>query len=264
MPPRSRQTPEHRQGAAASLFNGLAVLQAFTIEAPALGVTEIAAKVGLHKSTVSRILSGLAEAGFVEREAESGRYRLGLGVIALSAPLLAELDVRRAALPYLEDLMEETSETAAISVWNGTEAVVVEQVASPHQVKHSASIGTRYPKFESSSVRVFLAELTPDHVEQLLESGRIPRTSPELKGPVAPQLAHIREQGYAVNDGLTTEEEFGVSAPVRDFRGFAVGCITLSAPRSRVHRSKNQKMLIEAVCRTASKVSARLGTPAAG
>lgn len=265
MPPRSRQTPEQRQGAAASLFNGLAVLQAFTIEAPALGVTQIAAKVGLHKSTVSRILSGLAEAGFVEREPESARYRLGLGVIALSAPLLAELDVRRAALPYLEDLMERTAETAAISVWNGTEAVVVEQVASPHQVKHSASIGTRYPKFESSSVRVFLAELPPDHVEQLLQSGRIPRGgSRELAGPVSPQLARIREQGYAVNDGLTTEEEFGVSAPVRDFRGFVVGCITLSAPRSRVHRSKNQQALIDAVRQAAEKVSARLGTPAAG
>ncbi|MDN5762992.1 MAG: IclR family transcriptional regulator, partial [Microlunatus sp.] len=103
-----RRQSDQPQGAAASLFNGLAVLQAFSIAAPALGVTEIAAKVGLHKSTVSRILSGLAEASFVERDPATGRYRLGLGVIALSGPLLADLDVRRAALPYLEELMEQT------------------------------------------------------------------------------------------------------------------------------------------------------------
>lgn len=255
----------HPQGAAASLFNGLAVLQAFSIENPALGVSQIAAKVGLHKSTVSRILSGLAETSFVEREPESGRYRLGLGVIALSAPLLAELDIRRAALPHLEELMEETAETAAVAVWNGSEAVVVEQVPSPHQVKHSASIGTRYPRFESSSVRVFLAELAPEHVGRLLDSGRISR---EERGgfteSVDRQLARIREQGYAVNDGLTAQEEFGVSAPVRDFRGFAVGCITLSAPRSRVQRIKNPSELIHGVQQTATMVSARLGSPAAG
>lgn len=265
MPPRPRQPATQPQGAAASLFNGLAVLQAFSAETPAMGVTEIAAKVGLHKSTVSRILSGLAKAGFVERSAESGRYRLSLGVIALSAPLLADLDIRRAALPYLEELVEQTSETAAIALWNGAEAVVVEQVPSPHQVKHSASIGTRYPKFESSSVRVFLAELPLEQVEELLRSERISRgDSPALADPIAPGLTRIREQGYAINDGLTTLEEFGVSAPVRDFRGAVVGCVTLSAPRSRVHRTEIQQQLIKGVKDAAAKVSVRLGATAAG
>ncbi|TWP38856.1 IclR family transcriptional regulator [Leekyejoonella antrihumi] len=265
MPPRTRQPSEHRQGAAASLFNGLSVLQAFSIAHPVLGVTEIADRVGLHKSTVSRILSGLADVGFVEREDESGRYRLGLSVVALAAPLLAELDVRRAALPFLEDLMDQTSETAAVSVWNGTEAVVVEQVPSPHQVKHSASIGTRYTKLESSSVRVFLAELAPEHAQQLLNTGQITRgDSVDLADPIGPRLARIRDAGVAVNDGLTTDEEFGVSAPVRDVRGFAAGCITLSAPRSRVHRHDNQDALIVAVRDTAKRVSMRLGLPEAG
>lgn len=260
----SRQPSEHRQGAAASLFNGLSVLQAFSIGTPVLGVTEIAARVDLHKSTVSRILSGLADVGFVEREPESGRYRLGLGVIALAAPLLAELDVRRAALPYLEDLVRETSETAAISVWNGAEAVVVEQVPSPHQVKHSASIGTRYTKLASSSVRVFLSELPEDRVRELLDSHQVVvGDDPQLKRPIKSQLAAVRDAGFAVNDGLTTEEEFGISAPARDARGLIAGCVTLSAPRSRVHRQKTQDALVAAVRHAAGLVSGRLGMPGA-
>ena len=162
-------TADKPQGAAASLLNGLTVLEAFSVaKRSLLGVTEISELVGLHKSTVSRMLTGLDEAGYVQRDEDTGRYRLGLGMIGLAGPLLAELGVRRAALPHLEELTEATGETAAIAVWNGTNAIVVEQTASPHQVKHSAAIGTRYNKFASSSVRVFLAELPPEETDRLL------------------------------------------------------------------------------------------------
>jgi DNA-binding IclR family transcriptional regulator len=261
---RPRQDNGQVQGAAASLLNGLAVLEAFSVQKPVLGVTEVAQRVGLHKSTVSRILGGLAEAGYVQRDEETGRYRLGLGLLALSGPLLADLDVRRAAVPYLEQLTESTQETSAISVWNGHEAIVVEQVASPYQVKHTATIGTRYNKFESSSVRVFLAELAPALATELIESGRILRTAGD--GLPLDHTAHLQEvarQAYAVNDGSTSEEEFGVSAPVRDYRGKVVGCITASAPRSRVHKHATGDTLVQAVQHAASEVSVRLGWSAA-
>jgi DNA-binding IclR family transcriptional regulator len=261
---RPRQDNGQVQGAAASLLNGLAVLEAFSVQKPVLGVTEVAQRVGLHKSTVSRILGGLTEAGYVQRDEETGRYRLGLGLLALSGPLLADLDVRRAAVPHLEQLTESTQETSAISVWNGHEAIVVEQVASPYQVKHTATIGTRYNKFESSSVRVFLAELAPAVVTELIESGRILRTAGD--GLPLDHTGHLQEvarQAFAVNDGLTAEEEFGVSAPVRDYRGKVVGCITASAPRARVHKHATGDALVQAVQHAASEVSVRLGWSAA-
>ncbi|MGP5607138.1 MULTISPECIES: IclR family transcriptional regulator [Micrococcaceae] len=259
----AQQASHNTQGVAASLLNGLAVLEAFSIEKPVLGVTEIAHRVDLHKSTVSRILNGLVEAGYIQRDEDTGRFRLGLGVIMLSGPLLADLDVRRAALPFLEDITAATKETAAISVWNGAEAIVVEQVASPHQVKHSAAIGTHYPRYESSSVRVFLAELPTTEVDQLLEEGTI--TIDAGSGaplPVAGHLEHVREAGHAVNDGFTTDEEYGISAPVRDYRGIAVGCITVSAPRSRVYKQSCAETLAAAVQEAAEQVSGRLGAPA--
>lgn len=164
-----QSTTDKPQGAAASLLNGLAVLEAFSVAKRShLGVTEISELVGLHKSTVSRMLTGLTETGYVQRDDDTGRYRLGLGMIGLAGPLLSELDVRRVTLPHLEELTQTTGETAAIAVWNGTNAIVVEQTASLHQVKHSAAIGTRYNKFASSSVKVFLAELPPEEAGRLL------------------------------------------------------------------------------------------------
>lgn len=252
---------EKTQGAAASLLNGLAVLEAFSATSrPLLGVTEISEIVGLHKSTVSRMLTGLTEAGYVQRDEETGRYRLGLGMIQLAGPLLANLDVRRAAQPYLEEAAATTGETAALAVWNGTNAIVVEQVASAHQVKHSADIGTRYGKFASSSVRVFLAELTVEEVDRLLATGAISREAyVGLDDPAYKRLESVRREGLAINDGETTFEEYGVSAPVRDYRGTVVGCVTVSSPRSRVQYLGNQDELLEAVLKAARQTSVRLG-----
>jgi DNA-binding IclR family transcriptional regulator len=255
-------TTDKPQGAAASLLNGLTVLEAFSVaKRSLLGVTEISELVGLHKSTVSRMLSGLDEAGYVQRDEETGRYRLGLGMIGLAGPLLAELSVRRAALPHLEELTQATGETAAIAVWNGSNAIVVEQTASTHQVKHSAAIGTRYNKFASSSVRVFLAELPSEETDRLLADRTILREGYlGLEDPAHEQLVGVRNDGFAVNDGETTYEEYGVSAPVRDYRGEVVGCITASAPRSRVQHLQSQSILREAVLEAAARVSTRLGS----
>lgn len=261
MPGRPRLNDEPLQGAAASLLNGLGVLEAFSIGKPVLGVTEIAQKVNLHKSTVSRILTGLANAGYVERDQETGRFRLGLGLIGLAGPLLAELDVRRAAQADLEALTETTGETSALAVWNGVEAIVVEEIPSPHQVKHTAAIGTRYNQYESSSVRIFLAELPFDEAEQLLGAGRITR-SPESgpHGAYRDHLAAVKEQGLAVNDGFSSFEEVGISAVVRDYRNKAVGCITVKAPRSRTGTDRIAAHT-NSVLAAARSVSARLGQP---
>jgi DNA-binding IclR family transcriptional regulator len=259
MPGRPRLNDEPLQGAAASLLNGLGVLEAFSIGQPVLGVTEIAQKVNLHKSTVSRILTGLANAGYVERDEETGRFRLGLGLIGLSGPLLADLDVRRAAHADLEALTATTGETSALSVWSGVEAIVVEMIPSTHNVKHTAAIGTRYSRYESSSVRVFLAQIPFAQVEQLLEAGRITH-SPESgqNGDYRQHLATVKEQGYAVNDGFTSFEEVGISAVVRDYRDEVVGCITVKAPRSRTGPDRIAAHL-ESVMAAARSVSARLG-----
>ena len=109
-------------------------------------------------------------------------------------------------------------------------------------------------------MRVFLAELAPALATELIESGQVLRTAED--GLPLDHTAHLQEvarQAYAINDGSTTEEEFGVSAPVRDYRGKVVGCITASAPRSRVQKHATKDALVQAVQQAASEVSTRLG-----
>jgi IclR family acetate operon transcriptional repressor len=242
------------------LQNGLAVLRAFTVEDPLLGVSEIAARVGLHKSTVSRILATLELEDLVERDATSRRFRLGLGVIAMAGPLLADLDVRRVAYPVLRDLSRRTGETAALMLWDDHEAVCVEQVASAREVKHTTALGTRYRTAASSSVQVFLARLDPFVVRSLLLKGAIdlPGLSEDALEAYLVRLHDVRERGIAVNYGETSLEEVGVAAPVCDHRGEPIAAVLLSAPRFRIS-AEQLPVLTEAVIAAAGSVTSRLG-----
>lgn len=243
------------------LLNALRVLEAFSITEPVLGVTEIARRVDLHKSSVSRILATLEKAGYVERDDSTGRFRLGLGLIALTGPLLANLDVRRVAQPELEELTRRTGETSALMVWNGHESVVVEQVPSPKQVKHTAAVGTRYDTYQSASVQVFLSEMPRAEAQRLFERRLL--VGPDDARAVDTYLDDLRdarERGYVVNDGRTSIEEVGISAPVHDHRGMLVAAVMLSAPRFRVPPAMLEP-LGRSVAEAARQVSARLGCP---
>lgn len=256
-----KDDPPKGDGRGASvLVNGLEVLRAFSVEEPVLGVSEIAARVGLHKSTVSRILSTLEQEDLVERDSATRRFRLGMGVISLAGPLLANLDVRRVAYPVLTDLSRRTGETAALMLWDGSEAVCVEQVPSTHQVKHTTPLGTRYRDAASSSVQVFLAGLDEGHVTRLLTSGRITHSALDQVGLDAylQRLREVEERGFAVNYAETSLEEVGVSAPVRDHRGERVAAVLVSAPRFRI--SHDQATVIGEAARAAARdVERRLG-----
>ena len=242
------------------LLNGIAVLRSFTVDEPSLGVSEIAAKVGLHKSTVSRILSTLEGVDLVERDPSTRRFQLGLGVIGMAGPLLADLDVRRVAYPVLKELSRRTEETAALMLWDGTESVCVEQVPSRHQVKHTTPLGTRYRSAASASVQVFLAQLDAFQTRSLMTSGTIDHPDLDEAALAAYQvrLREVAERGYAVNYGETSLDEVGVAAPVMDHRGAPVGAVLVSAPRFRV--SMEQVGLIgDAVLHAAGDITSRLG-----
>lgn len=257
--PQQDTSPQEARGTSV-LTNGLAVLRTFSVDEPLLGVSDIAARVGLHKSTVSRILATLEREELVERDSATRRFRLGLGVIALAGPLLANLDVRRVAYPVLVDLRRATGETSALMLWDGVEAVCVEQVPSSHQVKHTTPLGARYRDAASSSVQVFLARLDEFSVRSLLMNGTIEYPGLDQAGLEAFQvrLAEVNERGYALNYGETSLEEVGVAAPVHDHRGEPVAAVLVSAPRFRVSREQ-ASAIGDAAVTAAREVEKRLG-----
>jgi IclR family acetate operon transcriptional repressor len=252
---------------ASVIVNAIAVLRSFTADHPLLGVTEIANRVGLHKSTVSRILATFEQENLVERDADTRRFRLGLGLIAVAGPLLAELEERRVAYPVLRELTELTGETSALMMWEGNESICVEQIASRHQIKHTAPLGARYSDALSSSVQVFLATEPEENVRALLRSGAITYPGPD-EASLEDYLLRLKDdssRGWAINYGESSLDEVGVAAPVYNHRGDLVAAVSIPAPRFRVSKDRLQS-LGESCMAAADKVTARLGgkAPATG
>ncbi|MGP9504183.1 IclR family transcriptional regulator [Specibacter sp. AOP5-B1-6] len=242
------------------IVNAIAVLRCFSADEPLLGVTEIALRVGMHKSTVSRILATLEQEDLVERDSSSRRYKLGLGLIAVAGPLLAELEERKVAYPLLRQLTERTAETSALMVWNGSEAMCVEQIASPQQVKHTTPLGALYRDAMSASVQVFLSLEPEARVRELILNGAISFAGVDEAGIEAYllRLSDSAERGYATNYGESSLDEVGVSAPVYDHRGNLVAAVLIPAPRFRV--SPERLATLGAACaQTAHLITSRLG-----
>jgi IclR family acetate operon transcriptional repressor len=249
---------------ASVVVNAIAVLRTFTADEPLLGVTEIANRVGMHKSSVSRILATLEQENLVERDPETRRFRLGLGLIAVAGPLLAEMEERRVAYPVLRRLTEQTGETSALMLWNGDEAICVEQIASHHQIKHTTPLGARYRDAMSASVQVFLSTLPAERVRELLRSGTITFPGMDDAGLTAyeARLQEVAGRGWAENYGESSMDEVGVAAPVFDHRGDVVAVVLIPAPRFRVSRERLEG-LAESCVAAAAQVTTRLGGRAA-
>ncbi|MFC8304045.1 IclR family transcriptional regulator [Specibacter sp. NPDC057265] len=245
---------------ASVIVNAIAVLRCFSAEEPLLGVTEIALRVGMHKSTISRILATLEQEELVERDPSSRRYKLGLGLIAVAGPLLAELEERKVAYPLLRQLTELTAETSALMVWNGNAAMCVEQIASPQQIKHTTPLGALYQDAMSASVQIFLGLEPEARVRELIRSGAITFAGVDDVGIEAYllRLAGWAKLGYATNYGESSLDEVGVAAPVYDHRGHPVAAVLIPAPRFRVSPDRLHD-LGEACARTARLITKRMG-----
>ncbi|MDI3329298.1 MAG: IclR family transcriptional regulator [Micrococcus sp.] len=258
MTPATASATENGSRGTSVIVNVLQIVRCFTVDEPLQGVTEIAAQVGLHKSSVSRILATLEQEHVVERDEFSRKYRLGLGLIAVAGPLLANLDVRRVAMEDLQVLAERTRETAALAIWDGGAAVTVEQIPSRRQVKHTSALGSRYTTGLSASVQVLLAAQDPQRVRDLVADEGIRLDESTGVDAYLDRLATVRREGHAVNFGLTAPDEVGIAAPVHDHRGHVVAAVLLAAPAYRI-MEQDVPELVESCRVAARRISARLG-----
>lgn len=240
------------------VHNVIDVLHCFSTEKPLVGVTEIAQQVGLHKSSVSRLLATLESEGWVEQDPTTRRYQLGLGLIAIAGPLLANLNVRRIAYPYLQELATATGETTVLAVWEDSAAVTVEQIASARTVKHTSPLGSRYWSTGSATVQTFLADMAIDEAEALIDNGSIRLQQDWTMAEFRQRLRRVYDRGYATNLRDTYEDEVGIAAPVYDHHSKVVAAVLMAAPAYRID-DKTTEAFIEQCIGTAATISTRMG-----
>lgn len=225
------------------------------------GVTELAEKLRLHKSTTHRLIMVLESSRYVERDHATGKYRLGSRVIELGLSALSRLDVYEIARPHLRNLVAESGETAHIGVMRDGEIVSIANVESTQALRTPSTVGTRHPAHCSSLGKVILAFGAPEEIDAFLDGRPLEAytrntiTSPEL---FLKEIEAIRRSGYAIDDEEREEGLRCIGAPVRSSSGEVIAAVSIAGPVFRITRDRTC-VLAAAVAKAAEQISAALG-----
>ena len=239
---------------AASLLLALGECQGAT------GVTELARRLGLHKSTASRLLATLQRRGLVEQDDESGKYRIGMVVIRLAERAERSLDLRRLAMPDLERLARLTRETASLAILDGDQALTVAQADGPNLIAVGDWTGRATPLHGVAAGKVLLAAMAERDVLRIVRAGLIPHTERTLVRlePLLEELARVRRRDHVASIGEFETGMNELAAPVFDARGSVVGAVEVRGAAFRIP-PKRIPELARQVRETASAISRRLG-----
>lgn len=238
-----------------SVRRAVAVLDALSEGGPDLGTNEIARRTGINASTVSRLLATLAEAGLVEHDPDTGRYRLGLRLLHLGNAVLARLDLRAIARPHLIALVEATGETATLCAPGTQEAVTVDYAQSPASVQSVARIGRPSVAHATAIGKVFLAyggELAPGPLTAYTEGTITDRAT------LAAEIETISRRGWAQAVGEREEDLNAIAAPVRGNRSELAAILGVQGPAGRFG-PEPMAAAVEPLLEQAAAISAELG-----
>ena len=223
------------------------------------GVTAIAERVRLPKSTVARLLGTLEDVDAVERF-DGARWRIGPGVAALTAAVSPARSLISVARPFLTDLVAELGEDVGLGLPDGNEILYVDQVESDNAVQVRDWTGTRAPMHAVPSGLVLLAEWPEDALDAYLRGELVARTRRTVTDParLRARLTEVREAGYAWGLEEFAEGIDSVAAPIRDARDKAIAAIHVHGPAYRFPPTKRETVVATRLMAACSAVSAQL------
>lgn len=228
-----------------SVSRAIAVLRCFSEAEPELRVTELAHRLDLHKSTISRILATLEQEGLVAQNPESGKYRLGVGLISLAGVALGGLDVRGVSQPFLHDLVHITGETVNVSIRQGQECVHIERARSPHPIRYVGWIGRRMPLDRTAAGRIFLAydrDLPAESQDRALQD----------------VLDEICRSGYAIGHEIFDQGYSSIAAPIFNHQRQVIAALSITGPTFRLGPDTIDQ-LIAPITQAAQQISGGMG-----
>lgn len=239
----------------------LDILEQLATAKEGLGVTELGEAIGLHKSTVYRLLSALAERGYVEKDPKTSAYKLGLKLIEISGLFLKKLELKTEALLYMRQLVEQLGQPVHLAILDGGEIIYIEKVEAVNSIRMYSQIGRRAPVFCSAIGKVLLAGLSPEQRTEVVNGLCFKKFTDRTlldKTALAAAVQVVSQQGWAVDN---EEHEPGIrciAAPVSDYTGKIIAAISVSGDK-RVICPDRDGEIAQAVMASAGAISRRMG-----
>ena len=260
-----------RNGAAAgtrSVERALEVLRAVGESRGEPGLSDLADGLGLHKTTVFRLLGALERAEFVVRDDDRQRYQLGPALFRLATQARRATGLHEAARPELEALAHDVGETATLEVLVGHEVLILDEVHGRFLVGGAPEVGKRWPAHATSTGKVLLAAAAAEGERgsapaRRTSSGRLVRLGPRTittRAALERELEKVRRDGYAVGMEELEPGFVAIGAPVRNAHGRTVAAVSVGGPKARLSSTRVRSVAAR-VRRAADRISRRLGDP---
>jgi IclR family transcriptional regulator, pca regulon regulatory protein len=252
-------------GFSQSLERGLGILSAFTSDSPYLGISELARKLGLTRSTAHRYVATLATLGYLQQDETTRKYRLGARVLDLGFSTLGSFGLREIAAPHLRRLTDTTGYTTNIAIRDDTDVILIDRVRGRpgryHQFEFTLHVGSRLPSYCSAIGKAMLAYLPRPELDHLLDRVDFvqhgPRTVPSRTALLS-QLEHVRRTGVAVNDEELYNSIRSIAVPVRSRSGDVVASINIAFPWSPEPITELTSQFAPALKSAASQIAAQV------
>jgi len=252
--------PKPRRMRLSSVANSIRLTKAFSEAEFEMGISALATRLGLAKSTVHRLATTLVEYDILEQNRETGKYRLGLALFELGTLVRRKMDVMNEAQGQIHALADLTGETVQLAILDHLSVLYIRIRESRQAVRMSSGLGSRAPAHCTSVGKVLLAYRSAETVGQVIENGLTRYTQNTITDPAAliAELASIRARGHAIDD---EEIEVGlrcVAAPIRDHSGHVIAAISVAGPVQRMTKKLVQTTIPHVVA-SADAISRRLG-----
>jgi DNA-binding IclR family transcriptional regulator len=252
--------PKARRLRLSSVANAIRLTKTFSEHEYEMGISALAQRLGLAKSTVHRLATTLVEYDILEQNRETGKYRLGLALFELGTLVRRKMNVMNEAQGEIHALAEASGETVQLAILDHLSVLYIRIRESNQAVRMSSGLGSRAPAHCTSVGKVLLAHQPQEVVRQVIDGGLKRYTENTITSPdaLAEELAAIRARGYAIDD---EEIEVGlrcVAAPIRDHTGQVTAAISVAAPVQRMSK-KTLQTTAPSVMAAADLISRRLG-----
>lgn len=246
---------EQDKGTVRAVERALDILLCFSGTEMELGLSDIAKKVDLHKSTVHRLLASLEAKGFIRRNPQTEKYRLGWSILELVSNVYQSDDLASIVVPEMTRLRDQVGETISLYIRVGKERIRTQAVESTQPIRRVANIGQRLPLYLGASGKVLLAWSEPQVIDDVMQDPEWPNDL--LKSDFLAALEKTRQNGYAVS---IEEREAGAAAlavPIFGRDQQIAAALSVSGPVDRFN-PKGVKNFIPAAKNSAQIISKML------
>lgn len=228
---------------------------------PSLRTVDVAAKLGVARSTAHRMLSTLVHSGFLRRFDADKTYTAGHQLFDLANSIIGSVDIRAEITPVLNELVVKTGETAHFLVRERTEMIFVDVAEGTQVIRAAPRVGARLPAHVTSAGKVLLALLPKEEFDTLYPTDYRFDAGTESaihdRQTLKSELQRVAEQGWAINESESEPGLKAVSVPVSDSRNLTAGAISISGPAARIEA--NLDKIIDTLTTTVINFEQRYG-----